>query len=187
MQINKETGELFGPIIEGPLGLPLDDMEEVYDIDMDGLDNESKNSAGEVIEIVTSLYHKGAMEAHPQLKRRIDLELETIRGLIKMRKADEIAHDAILKAISENKNNASMYRSLADIQKTSLSITTKIHETLDRLQNMLKGFQLEFDFDDDESEEESDEPEVKDTHRGSKSFIQQMINSENNENLKAYN
>ena len=177
MQVNKETGELFEPF-----DLPIDDLEEVYDIDMDGLDNDSKNSAGEVIEIVTSLYHKGAMEAHPQLKRRIDLELETIRGLIKMRKADEIAHDAILKSISENKNNASMYRSLADIQKTSLSITTKIHETLDRLQNMLKGFQLEFEFDEEEKEEDETDV-VKDTHRGSKSFIQSMLLHENTETL----
>lgn len=171
MQINKETGELFDPIF------PIDELEGVYDIDMDGLDEDSKNSAGEVIGIVTSLYsNEKLMKAHPQLKARIDLELETIRGLIKMRKADEIAHDAILKSISENKNNASMYRSLADIQKTSLSVTAKIHETLDRLQNMLKGFQLEFEFDEPEEDEEDVEDDTpKSTHRGSKSFIQQML------------
>lgn len=175
MQVNKETGEIFDPTF------PIDELEGVYDIDMDGLDNDSKNNAGEVIEIVTSLYsNEKFMKAHPQIKKRVDLELETLRGLIKMRKADEIAHDAILKSISENKNNASMYRSLADIQKTSLSITTKIHETLDRLQNMLKGFQLEIEFDAEEEEEEKEE-KPKDLHRGSKSFIQQMLAHENTE------
>lgn len=170
--INLETGEIFG--------IPIDDIESVYDIDIDGLDNDSKESAGEVIEVVTALFNnEQLMKAHPQLRRRIDLELETIRGLIKMRKADEIAHDAILKSISENKNNASMYRSLADIQKTSLSVTAKLHETLDRLQTLIKGFQLEFEFDTPEEEEEVVEENIKDVHRGSKSFIQQMIEMSN--------
>ena len=107
------------------------------------------------------------MSAHPMAKKRIDTELESLRVLIKMRKADEQAHDSIITAIASNSNNASLYRALTDIQKTILAITSKISETIIGINNILKGFQLEINFD------KPAEPES-DSTRGSKDFISKM-------------
>ena len=110
------------------------------------------------------------MSAHPMAKKRIDTELESLRVLIKMRKADEQAHDSIITAIASNSNNASLYRALTDIQKTILAITSKISETIIGINNILKGFQLEINFD-----KPKDEPEPEsDSTRGSKDFINKM-------------
>ena len=58
------------------------------------------------------------------------------------------------------------------MQRTILNITTKIDETVARLNTMMKGYQTELNFDApaDEKQQESST----NIHRGSKSFIQQM-------------
>lgn len=158
----------------------VDDLEneELITIDIEALNSDSKKEAESVIEIVTSLYQdEDFKKRHPQARKRIELEIETLRGLIKMRKADEEAHDALLIAITENKSNASLYRSMAEIQKTSIALSNKIHDTIDRLNQICKGFQLELPFN------EPDEEVPKETggaHRGTKSFIEEMINKTEN-------
>jgi hypothetical protein len=157
---------------------PVDDIlaEDICPIDIEAIDAEASAAARDMLQTVTDLYQDDKFkERHPQAQRRIEMELETLRGLIKMRKADEEAHDALLRAISENKSNASLYRSMAEIQKTSIALTNKIHDTIDRLNSVCKGFQLELDFDDKMSDVTTDVNETG-THRGSKSFIQDMIN-----------
>lgn len=160
---------------------PTDDLEldAAVSIDIEAIDTDSKESAQEMIKTITDLYHdEKFMAAHPQVKRRIDLELETLRGLIKMRIADETAHDAILSAIASNKNNASMYRSLSEIQKTSLAITTKIHDTIEKINGFMKGYQLELPFDENKDEETETESKPTKVHRGSKDFIASMLEDE---------
>lgn len=157
---------------------PIDDLpaEDLCPIDIDAINADSENEAQNMIRIVTDLYQDEKFkERHPQAQRRIEMELETLRGLIKMRKADEEAHDALLRAISENKSNASLYRSMAEIQKTSIALSNKIHDTIDRLNNICKAFQLELPF--EEGLDEPDQPKEKgpEAHRGSKSFIESML------------
>jgi hypothetical protein len=157
--------------------LPVDDLapEDICPIDIDAIDEEAAADARDMIKIVTDLYQDDHFkDRHPQAQRRINMELETLRGLIKMRKADEEAHDALLRAISENKSNASLYRSMAEIQKTSIAITNKIHDTIDRLNATCKAFQLELEFKDEPGEDE--QAPASSVHRGSKSFIQDMLN-----------
>lgn len=157
---------------------PIDDMpeEDVLLIDMAALDADSKQEAESMIRIVTDLYQDETFKTrHPQAQRRIEMELETLRGLIKMRKADEEAHDAILQAIATNKSNASLYRGLAEIQKTSIALSNKIHDTVDRLNGICKGFQLELDFDTPKQDEDTPATNV---HRGSKTFIKDMLASQ---------
>lgn len=152
--------------------------ESLCPIDLDALNADSEKEAEDIIKIVTGLYHdENFKNRHPQVQKRINIELETLRGLIKMRKADEEAHDALIQAIGENKSNASLYRSMAEIQKTSISITNKIHDTIDRLNNICKAYQLELQFEPGDENQE-DKQETTGAHRGSKSFIEEMTREE---------
>ena len=99
-----------------------------------------------------------------------------------MRAADEVTHDVIIKAIAANSSNASLYRSLTQIQTTILQITTKIENIVNNLTTMIKGYQLELNFKLEQEQMNSIEGDTEPTtieespttHRGSKSFIEQM-------------
>ena len=152
--------------------------ENLTIIDIEDIDNSSLSDAKDMVENLTKFYYNEEfIKQNPNFKKRIDSELESLRILIKMRKSDEKAHDALLNAISSNNTNASLYRSLTEIQKTIVSITTKIGEIVVGLNNMMKGFQLEFNFDEPENESETLSKDKKNTHRGSKEFIKQMMDN----------
>ena len=161
-------------------GIPTDpdiDGLQLVDIDFDGIDEAAKADAVALIENLEKFYYNDDfMKNHPTFKKRIDTDLESIRILFKMRKSDETAHDLIMKAIQGNSGNASLYKSLSEIQKTIISITTKIGDIIDGLNNLMKGYQLELNFDVDDEEENDKEPTTTNntTHRGSKEFIEQM-------------
>lgn len=149
------------------------DPEPVINIDIDGIGEESREEALKLIDNISRFYYNpDFMKQHPAFKKRVDADLESLRINIKMRKADEQAHDILLKNIGTNPSNASLYRSLSEMQRTILNITTKIDETVARLNTMMKGYQTELNFDapSDEKQQESSA----NIHRGSKSFIQQM-------------
>lgn len=156
--------------------LPVDDLisEDLLMIDMDALNTDSQKEADSMVRIVTDLfYDEKFRQEHPQAARRIEMEMETLRGLIKMRKSDEEAHDALLQAISENKNNASLYRSMAEIQRTSIAISNKIHDTVDRINKTCSDLTVATQMaEPDESEE--NKPKKAKAHLGTKSFIEEM-------------
>lgn len=151
-------------------GLPPEDL---LVIDIDEINQESKDEARTIVRIVSDLfYDEEFRKEHPQIYRRIELEVDTLRSLIKMRKADEEVHDALLRAITENKTNASLYRSMAEIQRTSISLSNKIHDTMDRLNRIcsdLTGTATSEDIMEDGGDS---------AHRGSKSFIADMMENE---------
>lgn len=158
------------------------DAEEIEPIDMDEIDKSSENNAKTIIENILELYYnKEFAEQNPRLKKRIETELESLRILIKIRKADEAAHDIIIKAISQKPSNASLYKSLTEVQKTVISVTTKIDECLKGLQTLLKNYQLELNFKEDENTDNNEEEESQNnsnTYRGTKNFIEQMMSNE---------
>ena len=154
----------------------IDDLpeEQLMTIDIDEIGAAASKSAKDMVENLSRFYYDDEfMNAHPQLRNRINDELETLRILIKMRAADEEAHDSLVKAISGNNNNASLYLALARIQSSILSVTTKIGEIVDRLNNLMKGYQLEIQFDNGEGV--GDVSNDSSIHRGSKEFIKAMI------------
>lgn len=167
----------FAELFDVPIAPNLNDVidsEPILDIDMEGIGQEAVDDATALVNNLSKLYYNEEfMSNNPTFKKRIDNELESLRVLIKMRKSDEIAHDNLMKAIANNSSNASLYRSLAEIQKTILSITSKMGEIITGLNNLMKNYQLELNFsDDDQTTEEISSS--KDTHRGSKEFINQM-------------
>lgn len=159
---------------------PVDQLpeEDLFEIDIAAIDSDSEQEAQEIIEIVTDLYqNEDFKKKYPQAQRRIKMELETLRGLIKMRKVDEEAMNALLEAICVNKSNGSLYRSMAEIQKTSIALSNKIHDTVDRLNEVCKGFRLDPPDPDDnplEDTSDDDDEDVMKPCRGSKAFIEQM-------------
>lgn len=174
-------------IIDFDLPQNLDEIVDGVDIvqiDLEGIGNESKQTATDMINNLTKLYHnEDFMAKHPDFKKRIDAELESLRVLIKMRKADEVIQDTLVKSISANSGNASLYRALSEIQKTILAITTKIEDVVKSLNGMMKGFQLEFEFPQKEQDENSEEIITDNgVFRGSKDFISQMLCEDEEEN-----
>lgn len=151
------------------------DTENLIDFNIGDIDTSSENDAIDMIRNLSKFYYDdGFMEANPTFKKRVDTELESLRILIKMRKLDEVAHDNLLRAISGNSSNASLYRSLTELQKTMISITTKIQEIVTNLNNLMKGYQLEINFPEDDPG--APEANMSDTYRGTKEFIEQMNN-----------
>lgn len=159
------------------------DAEEIVNIDIDGIDDKSIIDAKSMVENLSKFYYdEEFMRANPSLKKRIDSELESLRILIKMRKSDETTHDILLGAIAKNSSNASLYRALTETQKTILSITTKINDIVNGLNGLLKNYQLEIQWKEEtvttEEPSEEHEEEVRDIHKGTKSFIEQMNREE---------
>lgn len=155
------------------------DLEQAVQIDVVELDKMASSDASNIVAGIAELYYNTDwIKEHPQVKRRIDVELETLRGLIKMRRADEQAQDAILNGISSNNTNASLYRSLAEIQRASLAVTKQISDTITILDNILKGYQLEIPFNAKSETEKEEENESAPIHRGSKSFIEEQLRDE---------
>lgn len=158
------------------------DAEEIINIDIDDIGDRSMIDARAMVENLSKFYYdEEFMKANPNLKKRIDGELESLRILIKMRKSDETTHDILLRAITKNSSNASLYRALTETQKTILSITTKINDIVNALNGLLKNYQLEIQWKDETTTEVSEDASVedeKDIHKGSKAFIEQMNNSD---------
>lgn len=163
------------------------DTLEVVNIDIDTIGNEADEKAKKLIEDLTKFYYdEEFLKANPNFRKRVDNDMESLRMLLKMRAADEVTHDVLIKAIASNSGNASLYGSLTRIQDAMLKITTKIENIVNNLTNIIKGYQLEINWKaehelvDEENEVPSSIEEVSNATRGSKAFIQQMNSLEAN-------
>ena len=161
---------------------------EVVNIPIEDIGTEAEGKAKSLIEDLAKFYYDDEfLKANPNFRKRVDNDMESLRMLLKMRAADEVTHDVLIKAIAANSSNASLYRSLTTVQTTILQITTKIENIVNNLTTMIKGYQLELNFKYENeivNNESDDAPEtIEDsptTHRGSKAFIEQMQRIEEN-------
>lgn len=148
-----------------------DHIDESVFIDMEGISTSSSNEAKFMLADLAKVYGDEAfMKAHPDYKKRIDIELESLRLLLKMRKSDEVTHDILIKQIGMTPNNASLYMSLNRMQNSLLNIQTKMDQTVKNINNLLKNYQMEIPFE----EKNENTNETKQVHRGSKAFIDEM-------------
>ena len=159
----------------------IDNEEEVVNIDTDRIDTDSLEEASNLVENLKDIYADPEfMKANPKFATRLKAEVENLRILMKIRKSDEVAHDILLSAIGRNSANASLYRSLSDIQRTILSTTSELTSRVKDINAMLKNIQLELNFnqesetDADQGNEENTKGPEQTTFRGSKDFIKQM-------------
>lgn len=155
---------------------------EVVNIDIESISQNADSKAKTLIEDLTKFYYdEEFLKSNPNFRKRVDNDIESLRMLLKMREADEVTHDVLIKAIAANSGNASLYRALTQVQTTILQITTKIETIVGNLTAMIKGYQLELNFKlEQEQAQDSDTEEVtyNTTHRGSKAFIEQMTQLE---------
>lgn len=177
----------FDGMFAGPDDNVIDGLE-VVNIPIEDISNEAEGKAKSLIEDLAKFYYDDEfLKANPNFRKRVDNDMESLRMLLKMRAADEVTHDVLIKAIAANSSNASLYRSLTTVQTTILQITTKIENIVNNLTTMIKGYQLELNFkyeNEIANNESNDTPEtIEDsptTHRGSKAFIEQMQRIEEN-------
>jgi hypothetical protein len=161
---------------------------DIVNIDIEGIGSDAESKAKTLFEDLTTFYYDPEfLKANPNFRRRVDNDIESLRLLLKMRAADEVTHDVLIKAIAANSGNASLYRSLTQVQTTILQVTTKIETIINNLTTMIKGYQLELNFKNEQeiesSEKESDTIDDNTVHRGSKSFIEQMARMEEQQSL----
>lgn len=164
---------------------------DIVNIPIEDISKNANDKAQSLVEDLTEFYYDPEfLKNNPNFKKRVDNDLESLRMLLKMREADEVTHDVIIKAIAANSSNASLYRSLTQIQTTILQITTKIETIVNNLTTMIKSYQLELNFkmEQEQLKNESEEPttveDISSAHRGSKSFIEQMNKIEEQSLLK---
>ena len=172
-----EIEDLFEP------GDNIDGLE-VVNIPIEDIGIEAQDKAKSLIEDLTNFYYdEEFLKKNPNFRKRVDNDMESLRMLIKMRAADEVTHDVLIKAIAGNSGNASLYRALTTVQSTILQITTKIEAIVNNLATMIKNYQLELSFKQEQTELSEEQPETSldsnITSRGSKSFIEQMQRAEN--------
>lgn len=177
----------FDGMFAGPDDHVIDGLE-VVNIPIEDIGTEAEGKAKSLIEDLAKFYYDDEfLKANPNFRKRVDNDMESLRMLLKMRAADEVTHDVLIKAIAANSSNASLYRSLTTVQTTILQITTKIENIVNNLTTMIKSYQLELNFkyeNEIANNESNDAPEtIEDsptTHRGSKAFIEQMQRIEEN-------
>jgi hypothetical protein len=185
--LNGFNADEFDGMFAGPDDNVIDGLE-VVNIPIEDIGTEAEGKAKSLIEDLAKFYYDDEfLKANPNFRKRVDNDMESLRMLLKMRAADEVTHDVLIKAIAANSSNASLYRSLTTVQTTILQITTKIENIVNNLTTLIKGYQLELNFkyeNEIANNESNDAPEtIEDsptTHRGSKAFIEQMQRIEEN-------
>ena len=150
----------------------------VEDINIADIKEEAKTASFALCRNLREVYFdEEFMKNNPRFKERLDVELESLRVLVKMRKSDEIAHDLCLRSIGMNTNNASLYKALSGIQSSMLSIQRQMDDTVKNINNLLKNVQLELNFDNNQQNNTQGQQEIPldlNTTRGSKRFIEMM-------------
>ena len=170
-----ETAEKLGI----PEGVDLDDLEDVYNIDIDVIGKNANTLAASNIQNLLRLYNnKEFTDEHPDFKRRIDTEIESLRMLYKMRHINEEVHDHLVNSIAKHPGNASLYMALDRMQGKMLSIDKQIREQIADFNKIITGYQMELNFaHDNDLDKGGNTSEFEDgsvMSRGNKSFIEQM-------------
>lgn len=155
-----------------------DDMEDIYEIDIDVISDDANTLAAANVQNLLRLYNnKEFTDNHPDFKRRIDTEIESLRKLYKMSKINETVHDHLVGAIAKNPGNASLYMSLDKVQGKILSIDEKIRDQINNFNKIVSAFQLELNFSNQTETDNGATTKLEDgavMARGNKAFIEQM-------------
>lgn len=174
----KKKDDTFDDIFGGDL--PVDDMEDVYILDLDYITNESNTIATSIISSILRLYNnKDFVEDHPDFKKRIDTEIESLKRMYKMAKTNEEIHDHLAQSIAKNPGNASLYMALTKVQDKIIQLDENIKKIMDGLNKICSNYQMELNFEatKKESGEEAVHGDSGLVTRGNKQFID-MMNAE---------
>lgn len=132
-------------------------MEPVFEVDTESIDKEATTIASGIIANVAKVYASETfLKEHPDFRKRLDSELQSLKMHYKMRAFDEKIQDELVRAIGRKADNASLYLALPKLQAAMISTQNKIDATMDRIQALLKSYQTELEFGDEEDEEETE-------------------------------
>ena len=168
---------LFGDDNDAPI-IPDEGAEEVIFINTEQMTTEAKCDAYNMLEDLMRVYgDEKFMKEHPDYKKRLNIEMNNLTDLIKMKRADNEVHDILVRAIGKDPTNASLYSSLNKMQSSILSIQKQQNEIIEKLNNLLKNYQFEIPVKDetvtfDQNTDESNHSGI--ICRGRKEFIKNM-------------
>ena len=169
---------------EFDLSSVIDDTEEIIDIPLDNINEESRNDSMSIIHyLIDEKYSKEFLNEHSDLKKNVELEKDALRNLLKLKKSNEVIHDVLLKSIGKKSDNASLYMALTRMQATQLSIQKQIDEKIEEMKKLLKNYQNELNFEMERVDEQEQSDNNVTVVRGTRDFIKQMKNSEENKQL----
>ena len=164
---------------------------EIVNIDMDSIETKSVERARDMVDDLANFYYdEEFLKNNPNFKKRVENYMEDLRLLLKMRDADEQLQDIIIKSIGQNPSNASLFMANTKIQTQISNLIKQINDIVEKLTNLIKGYQLELNFKQEQEAarkiqggEETEETldDMNTTTRGSKEFIQKMERLENNQ------
>lgn len=178
--VDIDTGEIFDPT-----NLDVDGLEDVYDIDIEKIGQDANTLAAGVINNLLKMYkNKEFTDTHPEWKKRVDAEIESLRKLFKMTNINETLMDHLATAIASQPNNASLYTAMTRLQDKMMDFDKEIREILNEFNALITSYQMEMDFTKDMEKEEEEESGNM-TCRGGKAFVELMSeeNDKNNEEV----
>ena len=159
----------------------LDDVSEELTgstilLNLEDINETAKNEAVEITERLSNYYFdQKYLDDHPYIENKIKQEINNIRRLLKMLSINETAQDALVKNISMNAAKASLYTSLTSLQDTTLKIQSQLNKLTNEVENIFREMQDNCDKTFEEKEKETDNNVGYDVVRGSKEFIQSLI------------
>lgn len=159
-----------------PKDINISALDSIFEnqINIDTIKIESDSA-----EISTELFNQAVnnnnwKELDPEMVSSLDSELRSLKTLINMKKIDERVQMVILNAISNDNSNPTMYKSLSDIQKNLITLTSQINETIKNIRNIIKTHAYNKNDNEQINEDLIDSNNYR--CRGSKDFISKMIN-----------
>ena len=167
----------------------FDDENEELDsptliLNIDEINDTAKAEATEITERLSDYYfdEKYLLE-HPYINNKIRQEINNIRRLIKMLSVNEAAQDALIKNITINAGKGSLYQSLTSLQNTTLNIQGQLNKLTNELEGIFKEMQDNCEKTFEEKDKDMD-AEGKYIVRGSREFINQLLNKGYNQQKK---
>ena len=140
------------------------------------INDNAKAEATEITERLSNYYFdERYIQEHPYITNKIQQEINNIRRLLKMLSVNEAAQDALIKNITSNAGKASLYTSLTALQNTILSIQSQLNKVTNEVENIFKEMQdnCQKTFEEKDKEEDSDTNKM--VVRGSREFINSLI------------
>lgn len=159
----------------------VDGVEDVYTIDIDLIEKESGILAASQVSNLLALYNnKEFCDQHPAFKKRVDSEIESLRKLYKITKYNESMLDHLITTISNNPSNASLYAAADRLESKIMQADKEIKLILNEFNKLCTTYQTEINFSDNQPSSTSSTDSTSVTTRGTKAFIDEILNSEVN-------
>ena len=145
-------------------------------INLDEINDSAKREATEITERLSNYYFdEQYLEDHPYIKNKIKQEINNIRRLLKMLSINEAAQDALIGNITINASKGTLYQSLTSLQNTILNIQTQLNKVTAEVENIFKEMQDNCEKTFEEKDKVEDQDTGKLVVRGSREFINSLI------------